>query len=125
MATDKEKRFINKCYNAYCHDWMMEKGITVSDIIRETVLIVNEFDRDEEITAGAVEQEFLDAGFGGSLFVCRDEFLGAEFMDRDYMKYLLSMMYYGDTLKQMEMEELWENITGLAMNDEDSGDSDE
>ena len=125
MAAEKEERFIDMCYNAYCHDWMMEKGITVSDIIRETVLVVNEFDSGEEITAEAVEREFLDAGFGGSLYVCKDEFIGAEFMDRDYMKYLLSMMYYGDIVKQMEMEELWENITGLTINGEDDGSDNE
>ena len=113
MANSREKNFIDACYRAYKFDWMMERGINPEDIICEAVDIIK--DMDGEVTADGVKDAFFYSGFHGDMYVCRDEFLGAEFRDAKYMSYLFTVMYYGDELARSEAEELWESITKLQM----------
>lgn len=59
----------------------------------------------------AAEEMFQDEGFGsGSLFVCKEEFLNAEYLDAGYMDGLLSVMFDGKNFKH-----LWERFTGLKL----------
>ena len=102
-AVQKEK-FEQECYGAYQLDWMMSHGYSLKDlygimagIASETIetdplLIPEDGDAMGHLMEGC-EEQFHDSGFGsGSLYVCKEKFLGAEFLDGDYMRHLLSSM---------------------------------
>ena len=93
--------FEQKCYDAYKLDWMQSHGYTLRDYLNA---LINE---DEETSAAGNYPEgdtrdifeSLDSSFeyetgfpGGTIWVCKDEFLGAEFKDPDYMLGLISRM---------------------------------
>lgn len=77
-------------YEKYQHDWMISHDIdekvmdkTMQEYIADTV--------GEEVP---FSEWLFDHGFGGSLWVCYDEFLNAEYRDNAYMEYLLSNKEY-------------------------------
>lgn len=76
-------------YEKYQHDWMISHGVgekAINHAVQEYVSATTE-DGDSET---AFSDWLFDTGFSGSLWVCYDEFLGAEYQDREYMEYLLS-----------------------------------
>lgn len=110
--------FVNECYEAYKLDWMISHGYSLRDIMEimtelagqavEDDVMTNPTNGEEVISlANSIADDFLDTGFGnGSLYICKDEFLGAEFRDEDYMVGLLS--------RRMDSEAMiskWRNYT--------------
>lgn len=102
--------FEQKCYDAYKLDWMISHGFSLRDYLEALIY------EDEEARAANCYPEgdardifeSLDAsfeyetGFGGSIWVCKGEFLEAEFLDPDYMEHLLSIMPCSK-----EMKDFW------------------
>ena len=103
MKTMTKEQFEEKCYQAYILDWMISHGRSFGEalhIIGDS-LAGNDDDDDIREKFSQAEEHFIyEEGFGGSLWVCKDEFLGAEFKDAEYMEHLTSLM-------QPEMKEFW------------------
>ena len=113
MVVDQEKNdFEQKCYEAYQLDWMISHGYALSDLVNiltgiagaaieeDPLLAPTDADGCQKAVDEALSQ-FEDTGFGsGSMYVCKDEFLGAEFLDNDYMYHLLRSM--PDPKKKMD-----------------------
>ncbi len=83
------RRYIEKIYHIYQLAWMMDQGLSVSDIFSQLL--------DEEKTADAVET-FEEIGFKGSCYVCLEEFMTHEFNDFKYINGLLEPVANSDTL---------------------------
>lgn len=114
----KKSEFEQKCYDAYKLDWMQSHGYTLRDYLNA---LINE---DEEASAAGNYPEgdtrdifeSLDSSFeyetgfpGGTIWACKDEFLGAEFQDKDYMEHLLSLMP-----NSKEMEDFWRVMYSIS-----------
>lgn len=102
VISDKET-FEEKYYKAYQLDWMLSHGFSLQDAYELVIgLMAENVDENpvEAPTSGgdiwlhaerAKESLLYDVGFGsGSVFVCKEEFLNAEFLDREYMEHLFS-----------------------------------
>jgi len=102
----KKEQFEDKYYRAYQLDWMLSKGFSLKDMYTGIVGLMAE-NLDENpyevpVTGGdmwlhadkAADTFLYDIGFpGGTIFVCKSEFLGAEFRDPDYMKHLFELTH--------------------------------
>ena len=85
-------------YAKYKHDWMVRHGINeryMDDIIAEYMA--------DYISCEQTFSEWLfENGFHGALWVCFEEFLGAEYRDREDMRSLLTdneyIVYLHDNL---------------------------
>ncbi len=111
-----KEEFEQKCYEAYQLDWMLSHRFSLQDLLnvmeenRKEVFDPDDykeapFDESDlaRNTEQAIDQFLYTTGFGdSSIWVCKDEFLGAEFKDSDYMFHLLSIMPNGK-----EMEKFW------------------
>ena len=118
-TTMTKKDFEERCYRAYQLDWMISQGYSLHDLkeILTGIAVENvEAGLAETLTdAESVRTEatdltdsFLDdTGFHGSLFVCKDEFLGAEYLDEGYMKHLTGLMSDSD-----RNFKLWQKYSG-------------
>lgn len=119
MAKMNQEEFEKACYEAYQLDWMISHGYSLNDLKEIITELAGQTIDDEPESAPAsgrslvnlVEcacEEFeMDAGFDGSLFACKEEFLGAEYRDRGYMKHLTGMMPEPD-----KKYALWLEYTG-------------
>jgi hypothetical protein len=99
-----KEKFEETCYRAYQLDWMISHGYTLLDLKEIlTGLAVEDIEEDPlrsptaetsiRAEADCVTERFLyDVGFDGSLYVCKDEFLGAEYQDEGYMRMLTGRM---------------------------------
>lgn len=109
MKPMSKTEFESRCYEAYKLDWMLAHGYSLKDYLDALM------QEDEEARAAEVYPEgdtkeifeslndsFEERGFSGSLWVCKDEFLGAEFEDEGYMLHLFSLMP-----NPKEMEDFW------------------
>lgn len=89
-------------YRLYQLDWMMYHNQSVDSVIRECQNIADEYiseDYGEDISLD-LREEFNERGFDGSMYVCFDEFLGAEYLNEKYMSELMerSPLYAGGFL---------------------------
>lgn len=90
----EKEAFERKCYELYQLEWMMSHGYSLNDLykVMEKSLVESAEDGEMDMNqvASNIRSEFLyEKGFGnGSLFVCKEEFLGAEYQDAAYMKWL-------------------------------------
>ena len=112
--------FVNECYEAYKLDWMLSHGYSLRDIMEVMTELAGQAVEDDVMTiptngeevislADRLVSDFMDTGFSsGSLYVCMDEFLGAEFRDEDYMIGLLSRRMDAET-----MIAKWRNYTNI------------
>ncbi len=74
------------CYELYKEDWKLLHGIIREQEKRNMIRYFEEQD-----TEGYSYEDYLDDyGYGRQLYVCFDEFLGAEFTDKEYMYKLLN-----------------------------------
>lgn len=83
----------NIAYRKYQWDWLSSQGYSVEDLFELTKEWFEdnfEFFSTPDGDPQSFSEWFFDNGFGGAIYVCKDEFLGAEFQDYSYMKYLLS-----------------------------------
>ena len=105
-SEDKRKQFEDKYYKAYQLDWMLSLGFSLQDVFEDIVGLMAEHldENPDEIPvdggelrehAERAKDSFVyDTGFtGGSMFVCKNEFFGAEFQDADYMEHLFSITH--------------------------------
>lgn len=93
--------FEQKCYDAYKLDWMMSHGYSLKDYLDALILEDEEAIANDCYPEGDARDIFeaLDSNFeyetgfpGGTIWVCKDEFLGAEFEDEEYMNHLFMQM---------------------------------
>ena len=104
----KKAEFERKCFEAYKLDWMISHGRSMQDYLCGLV------EADEEARANdiypeggsfdifkSLNDDFEERGFGpGTIWVCFDEFLDAEFKDTAYMDHLLGLMPDSKRLKE-------------------------
>lgn len=84
--------FREKCYEVYRLDWMLRHGYSLTQMFSSMEQIWA--DQGETSPEETFHNWEIDAGFGsGSIWVCFAEFLGAEYLDEDYMKCLFEMGY--------------------------------
>lgn len=125
LTKKKKREFEDKCYEAYKLHWMLSHGRTLSEYVSgiakssnvvETLECPPKKRTTREHLVYESENHFVnETGFGnGSCYVCKDEFLQAEFLDENYMHSLFGLMEGGATLKAfynehyVEKEELKE-----------------
>lgn len=83
-------------YKKYQLDWMRRNNCSLEELINHLDSIWNEeLSYDEEKIYGLSPKDAFavfedDYGFNGSLYVCFDEFINAEYTDAEYMETLLS-----------------------------------
>lgn len=121
VTNDENDEFEAKCYEAYKLDWMISHGYSLRDIVEITAELAGQAVEDDVMPipsdgedvirlADRLTDDFLDTGFGGgSLYACKGEFLDAEFLDKEYMMHLFSMM--PDTEENITR---WHEITGIT-----------
>ena len=126
----KKEAFELECYQAYQLDWMISHNVSLQDAFNTVRDIVEEdmydYRDDPECDDDPLEpyqisnmicdaeDSLLERGFGsGSIFVCKDEFLGAEYLDPYYMDHLLSSMP-----NSADKKAEWEMYTGLRIPEE-------
>ena len=88
-------------YELYKSNWKKEHGITPEREDRERI----RFFLDPDVNDGdySYEEYIFDYGYGGQLYVCYDEFLGAEYRERMFMKHLINDdALYGQYLSDVE-----------------------
>lgn len=80
-----------EAYRRYQLDWMASHGRSAKELADWIVATAKDMDpEDIMMDAGEIYDDWeSDAGFGGSLWACYGEFLGAEYRDPDYMRHLL------------------------------------
>ncbi len=115
----ENEEFKDKCYEAYQLDWMLSHGFSLNDLYKAQLKYMQEmfdpedfiedgdektFDFDESDLERSMEQGrdilLYEQGLGnGSIFVTKNEFLQAEFLDDWYMRHLLGNMPDSKNLK--------------------------
>lgn len=87
-------------YEKYQHDWMISHGIDEKAVDKTVKEYIADISEDNDLDTPFSEWLF-DHGFGGSIWVCYDEFLNVEYRDSSYMKRLLSTREYPVYLADM------------------------
>ncbi len=72
------------CYELYKIDWMQR--ISARAQMEECIRCYQENQVDEFFS---LSEWIFEQGYGGSLYVCYDEFLHAEYLDKEYIFYLI------------------------------------
>ena len=108
------------CYEAYRLDWMLSHGESLTSYrngLAEAAELIEEdeeqdlFELDSRQKLDTYADGFEEQGFGsGSIWACMDEFLGAEFLDADYMSHLFDVM-----CASAEQRTLWSKMTGESL----------
>lgn len=83
--------FRRECYRRYQLDWMMSHGHSVDDLGIAVLKGIGGGPVDENREADEFAIWEQDIGFGGEIWACYEEFLDAEYGDRDYMLRLLPL----------------------------------
>lgn len=90
-----------KAYGLYQLDWMAKKGYTIEDVFWAVLEYAEGSGNEDRICDKHALLDLFsnwesDEGFGGELWVCFEEFLGAEYLDVEYMKALLPFDLFGE-----------------------------
>ena len=82
-------------YERYQLDWMISHGHSLEELfsIMDGIWGDDEYP-DDHCPSDCFEDFESDTGFGGELYVCYEEFLGAEYQNKAYVKTLLSPEEY-------------------------------
>ena len=103
----EDEYYIKKLYGAYQLDWMMSHGYSLQDLMKELNNVSDYHDEhihDGYTGDGMPTGEFFvdvdgifhdweyDRGFGSEIWVCYDEFCGAELQDNAYIQGLVDRM---------------------------------
>ncbi|MBQ7428348.1 hypothetical protein [Butyrivibrio sp.] len=123
---DAKENFEQKCYELYQLEWMMSHGYSIEDFFDQIKKSIISQVTDAEcpypiITQTQAEnamqcayEEFDENGFSsGSLWVCINEFLDAEYRDAAYMKWLFETQV--DT-EADELKAMYRKFTGIDLN---------
>jgi len=86
-------------YEKYQLDWMLRHGYTLTQLIGELSVCMEEANDDLETVFDVWE---FDYGFGSEIWVCFDEFIVNEYQDKHYMKQLLTKAEYDEYRKEVE-----------------------
>jgi len=85
-------------YERYKLDWMMRSGYSLSDVVRSLAKLISSMESDDDAREVDLLSVFEDweaeIGFGGEIYACPDEFLDAEYLDKKYMRSLLTKEDY-------------------------------
>lgn len=111
---EKKKDYENlrkAAYELYKQDWLCEH---VSKE-RQLASIREYYEMDEEDRSAYEDYDdyLFENGYGGEMYVCFDEFLGAEFQDEGYMEYLLGpklFKQYTELTEEVEKDEREEDV---------------
>lgn len=89
------KSISRTAYERYQLDWMISHGHSLEELfsIMDGIWSDDEYP-DDHCPSDYFEDFESDTGFGGELYVCYDEFLGAEYQNKAYIKTLLSPEEY-------------------------------
>lgn len=79
-------------YEKYQHDWMISHGIGEDAFDKAVQEYIS--DTKEDCPEMAFSEWLFEHGFGGFIWACYDEFLGAEYQDKEYMEHLLTEEEY-------------------------------
>lgn len=85
--TDLIRKALKATYSLYMADWM--RRISPEQIMTEIRICFENQMEDVDWNSDLRTHVELEHGFGGSLYVCFDEFLGAEMLDEEYRKFLI------------------------------------
>ena len=72
------------CYELYKIDW--ERRISAE---RKMDNVKNWYEENKQYNNYTYEEYLFDEGYSGELYVCYNEFLGAEYLDEEYIKGIL------------------------------------
>ena len=90
-----QEDFRRECYRRYQLDWMMAHGYSVEDL---GIAVLHSIDGGP-IDENREPDEFMiwehNTGFGGEIWAGFEEFLDAEYKDKDYMLRLLPEDMHG------------------------------
>ena len=78
-----KNNFRQAVYELYKTDWEQKHG----NIFERKQKVIQEILRED--AEGSFEEYLLEYGYAGEIYVCYDEFLKAEFLDEEYVAYLL------------------------------------
>ncbi len=103
-------------YGLYQLDWERQHNITVDDKVAVMKEYLEVYPPECFTAANPPDQTFdeyfFEVGYNGSLYVCFDEFLDAEYHDEEYVSFLLKDMnpkyfteYLKDVHNEMEIEQ--------------------
>lgn len=112
MAKDIKKI----CYELYRYRWIMERMLMSDDGLQAYSLpgifknIVDWLDETRQYQDDGEEitfEDWEDDPFGGSCYVCYREFLGAEYLDKDYIYNLLLPYDHDFKLWNRYINDIW------------------
>lgn len=99
-----------KIYEMYQLDWMITHGHSLSELMKSMEEYRREMDPEEGF-ASVIELAANwdhESGFDGSLWVCEEEFLDAEYLDKEYINSLIPVT-------EKELRRQWEKDTGMRL----------
>lgn len=99
-----------KIYEMYQLDWMITHGHGLSELMKSMEEYRREMDPEEGF-ASVIELYANwdhESGFDGSLWVCEEEFLDAEYLDKEYINSLIPVT-------EKELRRQWEKDTGMRL----------
>lgn len=91
----KEKTIAEVAYLKYQLQWFSKNKISFDDVVNNVIEYM------EENPGCSLKDWELESGYKGSLYVCEEEFLGAEYLDKEFMKKLLTPSEYQEYLKDV------------------------
>lgn len=102
-----------RIYHLYQLDWLAQNGHSIYDALHyvgkemyEIMIDLNEIQDFQSLLDEAIERFEGDVGFNGSLYVCYDEFLGCEYLDSEYILFLIEQNVNCEELKQKYLEDI-------------------
>lgn len=110
-----EEKFKKDVYEAYKLWWMLMHGFTLSDYVNALAMADEERSADGTYPEGSADDILLalaaeveDTGFGGSIWVCEDEFFDTDIYNAGEMESIFSVMPLGETYRKF-----WQEKYGL------------
>lgn len=105
LTEDNYKRLLEKAYERYKLDWMLNHDCTLTELItgldeyiQNTVVpdgLEALYQQEKQNIPSIFEEWEFDIGFAhGTIWTCRREFESTEFQDKGYMQHLLSKEDY-------------------------------
>ena len=91
----KEKSISEVAYLKYQLNWFSKNRISFEDVVNNVLEYM------EENPGNSLEDWELESGYMGSLYVCKDEFLDAEYRNKEFMKELLTPSEYQEYLEDV------------------------
>nr|DAK26616.1 MAG TPA: hypothetical protein [Caudoviricetes sp.] len=108
----KKEEVRGQLYRLYQLDWLAQQGYSIYDAVKKIGEIMFDLARDEGgksfdlILDEAIKIFEADVGFGGSLYVCYDEFLDCEYLDCESMLFLIENNVSGEKLREAYLKDL-------------------